>query len=90
MNLVVISLEDLRHVVKQAVAEALSSVQLEAPKPPEADLLSARDVCKLLNISLTTLWVYQKQQRLPAPHKIGRNRLWPKAQLMEAVTRLKR
>lgn len=53
-------------------------------------LLSAKDVCKQLAISRTTLWRAVKDGRLPPPRKIledGNNR-WSQAEIDEAVNSL--
>lgn len=57
----------------------------ETNSEPEAILLRAQHVAKLLNISTRTLWRLEAAGKLIGPIKIGRSVRWRKDELMQWI-----
>lgn len=45
------------------------------PSPGEPRLLSVREVCRIVGVSLTTIWRWEREGRFPARRKVGPNRV---------------
>ena len=61
--------------------------KMQTPKQ-ETELISREDVCKLLNISLSTLHIWRKQGILK-DYRIGNKVRFKKAEVLEAITEIK-
>lgn len=52
------------------------------------ELLSKKQVCELLKITLTTLWRWEKKGKIKT-YGIGKNRYYKKAEILDLLTLLK-
>ena len=66
-----LSIDDLRSVVGDVLREERQKAAEEARKGNTPDILSRREVCKLLNVGFSTLWRWEKIGYL-IPVKAGR------------------
>lgn len=70
-TIVELSIDDLRSVVGDVLREERQKATEEARKGNTPDILSRREVCKLLNVGFSTLWRWEKTGYL-IPVKAGR------------------
>lgn len=70
-TVVELSIEDLRTVVGDVLREERQKAAEEAKRGNTPDLLSRREVCRLLNVGLSTLWRWEQSGYL-IPVKTGR------------------
>ena len=74
INLVQVSLDDMSRVIRNIIAEELNKVNnfITAPPKTESDnFLSREEVCKLLKVSPTTLFHWNRNKTL-TNQKLGR------------------
>jgi predicted DNA-binding transcriptional regulator AlpA len=74
INLVQVSLDDMSSVIRNIIAEEINKAQnfISAPPKKESDnFLSREDVCKLLKVSQTTLFHWNRNKTL-TNQKLGR------------------
>lgn len=82
----IVNTADFKAAIKEAVAEALAEErekQLEAKKQEEIALTS-KEVMELLSITPVTLWRWEKENII-TPTKVGRKKLYNKAELVKLV-----
>ena len=60
-----------------------------APAPATEELLTKKQVCELLQITLTTLWRWEKNGKIET-YGIGKNRYYKKAEILNLLTLVKR
>lgn len=60
-----------------------------APAPTSEELLTKKQVCELLQITLTTLWRWEKNGKIET-YGIGKNRYYKKAEILDLLTLVKR
>lgn len=83
INLVQVSLEDMSSFIRNILAEELKKVG-EYLKPEILDdnssqqYLTREEVCKILNVSTTTLFLWNKSKIL-VNHKVGRRVYYKKS-----------
>ena len=83
INLVQVSLEDMSSVIRNILAEELKKVG-EYLKPEiladnsSKQYLTREEVCKILNVSTTTLFLWNKSKIL-VNHKVGRRVYYKKS-----------
>lgn len=83
-NFVVMSRDD----VKQLVFEALDEYFASAPKEkaePKQEFYNSKELCDVAQISQTTLWRKEKEGVI-VPSKVGRKKLYDKALVAELIT----
>lgn len=87
-NLIVqLSVGDLQQLIQEVVKseiQAITNLLAEKPKEKENELLTRKEVCKLLNVSETTLFHWNNDNTLPA-QKIGSRVYYQKAKIMEKL-----
>ncbi len=74
INLVQVSLDDMSSVIRKIVADELNKVHNFMASPPKTEsdnFLSREDVCKLLKVSPTTLFHWNRNKTL-TNQKLGR------------------
>jgi hypothetical protein len=67
----------------------LQSFRNELAPAPADDLLTKKQVCELLQITLTTLWRWEKNGKIET-YGIGKNRYYKKAEILNLLTLVKR
>jgi len=87
INLIQLSIEDLGTIIREAVA--LEFQKLQIPKKVKSedsnnDLLTREEAKKLLRLSYTTLWKYNKDKVLKAK-KIGSRVYYLKSEIMNLL-----
>ena len=77
------SILELGKVVQESVKKEIKSLFPEYLKKSNEEqvLLNRKQACKLLGCSLTTLYHYQKDGRIPY-HQVGRKIFFDKAELL--------
>lgn len=77
------SILELGKVVQESVKKEIKSLFPEGLKKSNEEqvLLNRKQACKLLGCSLTTLYHYQKDGRIPF-HQVGRKIFFDKAELL--------
>ncbi len=77
--------EDLISMIKEAFKEELKEILKQQEKPDDYDdLLSRKEVAKLLKISLVTVNKYKRAGKLPYS-RLGRNIYFKKGDIMKAL-----
>ncbi|MFC0776566.1 helix-turn-helix transcriptional regulator [Flavobacterium sp. HJSW_4] len=85
--LVQLNVGDLQQLIQEAVKmelQIIANLFAEKPQEKESELLTRKEVCKLLNVSETTLFHWNNDDTLPA-QKIGSRVYYQKAQIMEKL-----
>ena len=67
----------------------LQSFKNDLAPTPADDLLTKKQVCELLQITLTTLWRWEKNGKIET-YGIGKNRYYKKAEILNLLTLVKR
>jgi len=77
------SILELGKVIHESVKKEIKSLFSESPKKSNEEqvFLNRKQTCKLLGCSLTTLYHYQKNGRIPF-HQVGRKILFDKSELL--------
>lgn len=74
VQIIQLSVEDLTDIITSCVATELqkhnSVIQLNTSKTEESEIITREEASKLLNLSFTSLWKYNKEGILPAK-KLG-------------------
>lgn len=85
-----LSLEELSTMIRQAVATELKVVNITTPIPiDDSDkILTRKEVCKLLKVSTTTLFHWNKNKTLEN-NKVGRRVYYMKLDVMRKLNNLK-
>lgn len=77
--------EDLMSMIKEAFKEELKEILKQQEKPDDYDdLLSRKEVAKLLKVSLVTVNKYKRAGKLPYS-RLGRNIYFKKGDIMKAL-----
>ncbi len=86
IQLLQLSLEDLTTIIRQAVAIELKVVNLMTPSPKDDSdkILTREEVCKLLNVSTTTLHHWHNNKTL-VNSKVGRRVYYMKSDVMNKL-----
>ena len=87
------SMDDLKTIIKDAVKSVIpppptnnSNLTLTVNNPdPDDDLLTTKEVCKILKVSASTLWRYNKTGVLKIKNKIGRKVYYSKRDLSNLI-----
>lgn len=69
------------------IREVIKENTPKPPKPQETELLTRREVCNLLSVSLTTLHNWNKSKIL-TPYRIGNKVRYKKDEVMQAMQRM--
>ena len=77
------SILELGKIVQESVKKEIKTLFPEALKKSDGEqvFLNRKQACKLLGCSLTTLYHYQKDGRIPF-HQVGRKIFFDKAELL--------
>ena len=81
-----LSVEDLKELIKEAVASEISKAKelFATPKAEEKDLLTREEAKEFLNISYTSLWNYGKK-KLITPKNLGGRVYYSKSELLNLL-----
>jgi excisionase family DNA binding protein len=85
--LVQLNVGEFQQLIQEAVKielQKITSLITEKPNEKENELLTRKEVCKLLNVSETTLFHWNNDNTLPA-QKIGSRVYYQKAHIMERL-----
>ena len=87
-----LSIDDLKVIIKDAVKSVIlpppnnSKLTLAASNSnPEDELLTTKEVGKILKVSSTTLWRYNKNGILKIKNKIGRKVFYSKRDVFNLI-----
>lgn len=83
-NLVLISQEDLKEIVKEAVTAAFEA---EKQGNPETDILTSREAEALLKVSKPTLIEWRKNGLVPY-HRTGSRLYFKKSELLQCLRKV--
>ena len=77
------SIQELGRIIQETVKREIKNLISESLgiQNEERILLNRKQACKLLGCSLTTLYYYQKDGRIPF-HQVGRKILFDKSELL--------
>lgn len=82
----VLSKEELEDLIGKSLEEVLKNNPFNCP--PDQELLSREEACKLLKVSLTTLWRWTNNGKITA-YGIGYKRFYKKEELINTLVQLK-
>lgn len=84
-----LSLQELKTIIRQAVATELKVVNMKTPTPKEHldEVLTRTEVSKPLKVSMTTLFHWNNQAIL-VNHKVGRRVYYMKLDVMRKFNNL--
>ena len=83
VQLISISVDDLQNIIKQSVAEVLST-SLSQKEISEDETLTRKQTAKLLHISLTTLDTYSRLGIIKG-RKVGHRVLYKKSEINDSL-----
>ena len=77
------SILELGKIIQESVKKEIKSLFPESPKKSNGEqvFLNRKQACKLLGCSITTLYHYQKDGRIPF-HQVGRKIFFDKEELL--------
>ena len=83
--------EQLAELIKESVKVELQTLKKELLHENANDeILTREQVCKILSINSSTLWAWQKKNKIKAYGISGARRYYKRSEIMEALTLLKR
>tara|TARA_A100001015_G_scaffold263983_1_gene311301 strand:+ start:330 stop:611 length:282 start_codon:yes stop_codon:yes gene_type:complete len=82
----VLSKEELEDLIGKSLEEVLKNNPFNCP--PDQELLTREEACKLLKVSLTTLWRWTNNGKITA-YGIGYKRFYKKEELINTLVQLK-
>lgn len=92
INLVHVSIENMTSIIREVVATELQKVKeliSLTPKEDDSDkILTREEVCKLLKVSLTTLFNWNNDKTL-VNYKVGRRVYYMKADVLALLNPIK-
>ena len=92
LNLVHVSIEDMTSIMREVVATELQKVKeliSITPKEDDSDkILTREEVCKLLKVSLTTLFNWNNDKTL-VNYKVGRRVYYMKTDVLALLNPIK-
>jgi hypothetical protein len=92
LNLVHVSIEDMASIIREVVATELQKVKEFVSLTPREDetekILTRDDVCKLMKVTYTTLFNWNKDGIL-VNHKVGRRVYYKESDVMALFNNLK-
>ena len=81
----VLSKEELEDLIGKSLEEVIKNNPFNCP--PDQELLTREEACKLLKVSLTTLWRWTNNGKITA-YGIGYKRFYKKEELLESLIKL--
>lgn len=91
INLVHVTLEDMANTLREIVASELQKIKNLIPETPKDEtdkVLTREEVCKLLGVSLTTLFNWNNDKTL-VNYKIGRRVYYKESDVKALLNPLK-
>ena len=85
--LITISIDEMKDIIKECISEIIEEKLLK--KEPPDELLSRKEVAKLLMISLPTLNKKQKLGKIPY-YRMGTRVLFKKSEVMKSLDAVKK
>ena len=82
----VLSKEELKDLVGRSLEEVIKNNSLT--QPPDQELLTREETCKLLKVDSSTLWRWTNKGKVKA-YGIGNRRFYKKEELLESLIKLK-
>lgn len=82
----VLSKEELKDLVGKSLEEVIKNNSLT--QPPNQELLTREETCKLLKVDSSTLWRWTNKGKIIA-YGIGSRRFYKKEELLESLIKLK-
>ena len=67
---------ELKDLIKESVKQVLSFIKESNQQEPTNKLLTRKETCEILHINFSTLWKWNKNEKIPC-HRIG-NRVYYK------------
>ena len=81
----VLSKEELKDLVGRSLEEVIKNNSLT--QPPDLELLTREETCKLLKVDSSTLWRWTNKGKIKA-YGIGNRRFYKKEELLESLIKL--
>ena len=81
----VLSKKELEDLIGKSLEEVIRNNPFNCP--PDQELLTREEACKLLKVSLTTLWRWTNNGKITA-YGIGYKRFYKKEELLESLIKL--
>lgn len=80
------SIQELKEILGEVIEEKLKEFRPNSPPlgPTSKEFISSKEVCQMLNISLSTLWSYSKYGKLKK-YRIGGRILFRTEEVRNAV-----
>jgi excisionase family DNA binding protein len=83
-----ITVDELKEIIRSVLDEKVILKPPSVQKEPSAEYLTRKQVCKLLNISLSTLYIYSKRGIIKS-YKIGGHVLYRHDEITDSVVNQK-
>jgi DNA invertase Pin-like site-specific DNA recombinase len=80
--------EELRQIIKEVIKEELLEVRKQLEENDSEGLLSRKETCEFLKISLTTLWHWTNKGKIDS-YGIGNRVYYKKVDLLNSLVLLK-
>mgnify|MGYP004004600877 CR=1 FL=1 len=82
----VLSKQELEDIIGKSLKEVIKNNSLT--QPPDQELLTREETCKLLKVDSSTLWRWTNKGKIIA-YGIGSRRFYKKEELLESLIKLK-
>jgi excisionase family DNA binding protein len=86
-KLAVLSTSELIELIKSAVNEAFEKIKPLQSPIVEDDFIEIDEVCKLLKVSRSSIFVYRKKGYLPF-HRLGRHVRYKKSEVINSLKKI--
>ena len=80
--------EELKQIIIEAIREELKEVNKQPEEKDSEGLLSRKETCEFLKISLTTLWHWTNKGKIDS-YGIGNKRYYKKVDVLNSLVHLK-
>jgi len=84
--LIPFSINSLRELIEETIQSALASYEKSRPQQQQNELLTQREVAKLLDVSVTTIIKWKSLNLLPY-HKVNSRVYYRKNDVLEAMAK---
>jgi excisionase family DNA binding protein len=88
MEMIVVSQNELRNMLRDEIKGALSQRQSDSPGQQNADLITRAEVSKMFGITLTTVHSWMKSGILPF-HRIGGRTFFKRNEVVQSLKQVR-
>ena len=84
--LIPFSISALKELIEESISHAIKSYDSNKPLPQQDELLTQKQVCKLLDVSVSSIIKWKKQGLLPY-HKVNSRVYYKRNEVVDAMAK---